>query len=253
MSALNGQVNQNIKMNEKLEPLHDDESKDLSNTTFLTNDSNESIDSSDATTPLISPNHLNSNTKSRTTSLEPLGKQRNMPKFETDYKHDVKFETVKISGGTPKHEVTNLQNVNSAIIVNNDKVVNFQSESKQNNQEYLDAKVPKSSVPSSIQTSSSVVHQSTNNAKYQNSVSIHDQTKDSENKYEEAEKRVNYFFKDDQKVDWKDTNESFFHQAGQPIKIAMNVVVLNLADINTASMSYRMKLEMSLPQKQLLT
>ena len=229
------------KMNVKLEEFHDDESKDLSNTTFLTNDSNESIDSTDATAPLISPQQSSSSTKIRvnnSTPLEPLGKAKNMTKMETDHKQIV--PSVKFSSNvlTPKHDVKNMQNLN------NDKFFDFQSENKQNKlEECFDANVPRSSIPTSIQISSDVVHQSTLNKKIPNSVSINDQTKDSENKYEDAEKRVNYFFKDNQKVDWKDTNDSFFHQAGQPIKIAMNVVVLNLADINTASMSYRMKLE----------
>ena len=96
--SLNGQVNQMNKMNVKLEEFHDDESKDLSNTTFLTNDSNESIDSTDATAPLISPQQSSSSTKIRvnnSTSLEPLGKAKNMT-METDHKQivpSVKFSS----------------------------------------------------------------------------------------------------------------------------------------------------------------
>ena len=61
--------------------------------------------------------------------------------------------------------------------------------------------------------------------------------------YEEAEKRVDYFFKPDQNVNWKEADESFFYKNGELLQVACNVVVLNLADIDTASMSYRMKLE----------
>ena len=62
-------------------------------------------------------------------------------------------------------------------------------------------------------------------------------------KYAEAEKKVDYFFKKDEHVEWEKANKNYFYQNGDKLEVAMNVVVLNLADIDTATMSYRMKLE----------
>ena len=47
-------------------------------------------------------------------------------------------------------------------------------------------------------------------------------------------------------IQWYDADAINFYkpQPGQPIQIAINVVVVNLADIDTAKMSYRMKLDM---------
>ena len=62
-------------------------------------------------------------------------------------------------------------------------------------------------------------------------------------RYEKANRKLNYFFKKDQIVKWQRATDSYFYQYGELLQIAMNVVVLNLADIDTATMSYRMKLE----------
>lgn len=39
-------------------------------------------------------------------------------------------------------------------------------------------------------------------------------------------------------------DDSFFRRPGEPLQVALNVVVLNLADISTADQSYNMRLEL---------
>ena len=44
--------------------------------------------------------------------------------------------------------------------------------------------------------------------------------------------------------DWLDLDDSFFYKEGEVLEVGLNVVVLNLADIETEKFSYRMRLEL---------
>ena len=43
---------------------------------------------------------------------------------------------------------------------------------------------------------------------------------------------------------WLEMDDSFYHKVGDELLVGLNVVVLNLADIDTAHLSYRMRLEL---------
>ena len=150
---------------------------------------------------------------------------------------DVNFNcnsSTEIESTTSHHEIKNSN-------------INHQVSSTVDENGIIKHKSPTTSVPSSIQKASDAInsHVATKIKFDDISKNIFDKADTKNNKYIDAEKRINYFFKEDKlhEINWKETNESMFYQPGEPLLIAMNVVVLNLADINTATMSYKMKLE----------